>query len=302
MYKLFRTFKAANANSYSAYFTFGVLLSGTALALPSNPNGPTSNAPFHDCLESGKDWATCRQIFSASSQELKRDTASTSPFHDCLDSGKGWEQCHTALQTRTISPETNDLVVVERGINFEGVISSLGINDIGGTEQCYSVNNLGGTGWLTNTAVGSLKAEACKFAVDQALSAGGLGKFSKSSQQGYYQGNAGPIISNSVKFYLSTIFQGDTGTLPVNLRQLGQDLCVKGVDHLISDPGCTAARKSGKKTEHTSVNGGAFNWALNGATAAFDNSGLCTNCIFSMVMEAANMVDKDGTTTTPIDS
>ncbi|TGO44040.1 hypothetical protein BCON_0632g00020 [Botryotinia convoluta] len=267
----------------TTYFTFAALLTSTALALPSNPSVPTSDSPFHDCLDSGKDWATCHQPSSAFAQELKRDTPSTSPFHDCLDSGKGWEQCHLAIQSRATSLETRGLVVVERGIDFEGVISSLGINNIGGTEQCYST-------------------EACSYAVDQALKAGGLGKFTKSGQQGFYRGNAGPIVTNSVKFFLSTMFQGDTGDLPVDLHRFGQDLCTKGVDHLISDPGCTAARKSGGRTEHTSVNGGAFNWAPNGATAIFDNSGLCTNCIFSMVMEAANKVDKDGTTAVDIDS
>jgi hypothetical protein len=54
--------------------------------------------------------------------------------------------------------------------------------------------------------------------------------------------------------------------------------------------------------EHTSVNGGEFNWVRDGAQALFDNTGLCTNCLFSMVMEAANNVDKDGKTSTPIDS
>jgi hypothetical protein len=76
----------------------------------------------------------------------------------------------------------------------------------------------------------------------------------------------------------------------------------KAVDHLTGDKGCTAARKSGVITEHTTVNGGEFNWALDGATAIFDNAGICTNCILSMFMEAANMVDKDGNTATPIDN
>lgn len=43
-------------------------------------------------------------------------------------------------------------------------------------------------------------------------------------------------------------------------------------------------------------------WGENIAT--FDNTGLCTNCILSLqlVTEAANEVDKDSETATPIDS
>jgi hypothetical protein len=169
------------------------------------------------------------------------------------------------------------------------------------------VNKLGGTGWLTNTAVSGLKAQACSFAVDQALNSGGVGKFATTAA-GFYMGGDGPIIVNGVRFFLSTIFQGDAGVLkdasgnPIDLHKLRKDLCQKGVDHLTGDSVCTAARKSGGKMEHTSVNGGEFNWALNGATALFDNAGLCTNCILNMFMEAANKVDKDGNTATPIDS
>ncbi|KAF4635744.1 hypothetical protein G7Y89_g2345 [Cudoniella acicularis] len=291
----------------STIFAIGALLSltnGRAFALPDTSSGTTSSTPFHDCLDSGKDWAECHLAISALT---KRDTISSTPFHDCLDAGKSWGDCHLAVNTNH-DLKTRDLIVAgKRGINFEGGVSSTNVNNIGGTEQCYSVNNLGGTGWLTNTAVEALKAEACSFAVDQALKAGGLGKFT-TSKSGFYQGNGGPIVKSGVKFFLSTIFQGDSANIAdlagkiVDLHALGNDLCQKGIDHLTGDKGCTAPRRAAGRVEHTSVNGGEFNWALNGATALFDNAGLCTNCILSMVMEAANMVDKDGKTATPIDS
>jgi len=68
----------------------------------------------------------------------------------------------------------------------------------------------------------------------------------------------------------------------------------------------TAARKAGKSVEHTSVNGGEFNYAMDSNKKAvepkFDGTGICTNCILSMFMEAANYVDKDGSTVTPTDT
>ena len=118
------------------------------------------------------------------------------------------------------------------------------------------------------------------------------------------QANGGPVAIDSIKFFLSTIFEGDFTDLPasVDLHQFGIDLCNKGVAHLTGDPGCTAARKAGGLTEHTSVNGGAFNYVSDGANAIFNSAGICTNCLFNMVLEASNMVDKDGSTATPIDA
>jgi len=159
---------------------------------------------------------------------------------------------------------------------------------------------------LTNTAVKGLEQSACSYAVSQALAAAGggspQGKYI-TSQQGYYMGGAGPIVKDGVNFFLRTLFQNDYASLKVpSLQDLGTDLCVKGIEHMTGDPGCAAARKSGGKTEHTSVNGGEFHYGENGAAPTFDNGGICLNCIFSMIMEAANNVDKDGSTSTPIDS
>lgn len=277
---------------------------GTTYALPTDSQVATSSSPFHDCLDTGKSWGDCSLAASPFARDLKRDIATSgSPFHDCLDTGKSFGECTLAVQ----SYSTRDITVVERGLpfQFDGVINDLGVNNIGGTSQCYSVNKLGGTGWLDNTAVKNLKTSACSFAINQALTSTGIGKFTKTGLSGFYQGNGGPIVDGGVKFFLSTLFQGDYSNLPVGpggLQQFGEDLCSQGIDHLLGDPHCTSARKSGGNTEHTSVNGGAFNWALNGAQAVIDQTGICTNCILTMVMEAANKVDKDGTTSVPIDS
>lgn len=87
----------------------------------------------------------------------------------------------------------------------------------------------------------------------------------------------------------------------IDVKQLAIDLCVKGVDHLTGDKGCTAPRRAAGRVAHTSVNGGEFDWALNGEAPTYDNMGVCTNCMLTMVMEAANMVNKDGKTAVPID-
>jgi hypothetical protein len=116
-------------------------------------------------------------------------------------------------------------MVAERslGITFEGVVSSLGPDKIGGTEQCYSVNHLGGTGWLTNTAVSAVKAEAYSFAIDNAADSGGVGKF-VTTAAGFYMGGGGPVVAPVVHFFLSTLFQGAAGAItdasgnPVDLR------------------------------------------------------------------------------------
>jgi hypothetical protein len=242
--------------------------------------------------------------------DIKRDaTTSSSPFHDCLGAGKSWADCRLAVQTSFIvSRSEAEGNLEERTIaaTILGTMADLG-QTLGQAETCYSVNKLGGTGWLTNTAVNSLAQTGCTAAVNQALTAvasnaPALGKYTKTGLQGYYMGSLGPIVTPSVQFFLSTLFQGDYADLPVDLHQLGNDLCTKGVAHLTSDPGCTAPRRAGGRVEHTSVNGGEFSYAANGAAATFDNTGTCINCIFSMVLEAANMVDKDGSTPTPIDS
>lgn len=297
---------------------FGFLMSAAVkdvFALPAdNPvNTLVSTSPFHDCLSSGSSFNDCRQAARVQRSELKRDTiSSSSPFHDCISSeGTTWADCTlkaglTPRAMDSISADASDLAtrdseVTERGLpfTFKGVVDVLG-QKLGGSEQCYSTNNLGGTGWLTNKAVNGLKMEACTFAVNQAIQAG-TGKFS-ATKPGFYQGGGGPIASPKVKFFMSVLLTGAqfSGVPNLDIKQLGIDLCAKGVDHLTGDSGCTAARKAGLITSHTSVNGGEFDWAPEGATPEYNNMGICTNCILTMIMEAANMVNKDGVTAIPI--
>lgn len=152
----------------------------------------------------------------------------------------------------------------------------------------------------TNTAVKDLKTQACTFAVNQAITAG-TGKFT-TTKSGFYQGGFGPISTPKVKYFMSVLLlSAELANVNVDVKQLAIDLCTKGVDHLVSDKGCTAQRKALGIVEHTSVNGGEYDWALNGQQPQYDNTGVCENCVMTMVMEAANMVDKDGKTATPID-
>jgi hypothetical protein len=298
-------------NTYSdsilATSAFITCASAVVITPRADSNDATSDSPFHDCLDSGKNWSDCRLAVNAHF-DLKRDTTNSSrPFHDCLDNGGSWADCRLAVQANTVDSRSE---VKERSIipKILGTIIEIG-QTLGQSEKCYSVNSLGSTDWLTNTAVNGLSNQACTFAVNQAISqlatyAPALGTYTETGLQGYYQANGGPVVTDSVKFFLSTIFEGNFTDLPsnVDLHQFGIDLCNKGVSHLTGDPGCTAARKSAGKTEHISVNGGEFNYASDGANAIFNNAGICINCLFSMVLEASNMVDKDGSTATPIDS
>ena len=285
--------------------------------IPRADVGNTStSSPFHDCLDSGRSWSDCRLAISTAYSDKKRDIAtSTNLLYDCPNAGNNRVDCLDAVRVRSTIPGSE----VEGNLDEQGFDTTVPAilttradladfeKTLGRAEKCYSVNKLGGTGWLTNTAVKGLAPTACAFAVSQALTANTanappLGKYTRTGLSGYYMGGFGPIATPTVKFFLSVLFQGDYADLPVDLHQLGNDLCTQGVANLTSDPGCTAARKSGGRTEHTSVNGGEFHYAQNGSVAQFDNAGSCINCYFSMVLEAANAVDKDGSTTTPIDS
>jgi hypothetical protein len=251
--------------------------SGKAFALPTNSqlnNAPTSSSPFHDCMGSkNASWAGCRTAAGL--------TAPLTGAKPMLSRG---------LETRGQLP-----------FNFNGIFSDLG-QQLGGSEQCYSVNSLGGTGWLTTTTVARAKTEACTAAVNKAITTG-QGYFNK-PYQGYYQGNFGPVLTSKVGLYLSVILTGaELAGLDLDITQLAMDLCEKGIDHLTGDKGCTAPRKAGIIVEHTSVNGGVFDWALDGQTPQFDNTGVnCENCVMSMVMEASSYVDKDGKTAVPEDT
>ncbi|RDL37698.1 uncharacterized protein BP5553_05131 [Venustampulla echinocandica] len=303
-------------------FALGFMMSytcGTAFALPSDlPNTSVSTSPFHDCVSSGKGFNECR----AQSRGFKRDApTSTSPFHDCMDKPDATlAKCTTSAGLVPRSAdfrskaeadgdlETRDLVLTERklDINFKGFIDDLG-HKLGGSEQCYSVNNLGRTSWLTNTAVSALKGEACTFAVNQALAAtgNGIGKYTD-TKSGFYMGNFGPVVSPKVKFFMTVLLTGADLAGIKDVKEFAIDLCTKGVDRLTGDPGCVSERKVGKKVSHMSVNGGEFDWALvtgdkPNNKPEYDNAGVCTNCIMTLVMEAANKVNKDGKTPVPID-
>ncbi|KAF4635117.1 hypothetical protein G7Y89_g2984 [Cudoniella acicularis] len=274
--------------------------------MPSDSN-ITSGTLFHDCLDSGKTWEQCRlSVAHLSQPPTKRvDNPSSSPFHDCLDSGKSWEQCRLVVQPYHASLARGVEVIDTKALTvreplFDDVINAVG-KSWKGKETCYSVNNLGQTAWLTNTVVEGLKSPACGAAVNAALAAGGtgVGKY-VTKANGWKQGKLGPVGVVGVNFLLSVALKGDLNSFGVDVSNLGNTLCGIGVDHLTGDQECIAARKSFmKKTEHMSVNGGEFNVAPSGEEPSIDNSGLCTNCILSMVLEAANAIDKDGTNVIP---
>lgn len=135
-------------------------LSGHVLAFPTEMqirDDFESTSPFHDCLDTGKTFNECRYAarMQTQGQELKRsEQLSTSPFHDCMDGGSTWSQCIAAARLTGNSNEVE--AVSSRGLEvrngiFQGAIDDLG-QSLGGSEQCYSANNLKGTGWLVSFA------------------------------------------------------------------------------------------------------------------------------------------------------
>lgn len=245
-----------------------------------------------------RSWAECRQLALVDNSGSKRDVTSTSPFHDCMDTGKSWTECRNiAIPNAARDLQLPSSGIQTRGVGgaiFSGFVEELG-KKFGGTEKCYSVNNLGATGWITNTVVLSMKQQACATAINQALEAGskGIGKYA-AKRRGFHQAALGPVVQDGIKFFLSTYFQNSFEDNTFDVRAAGIDLCMKGIDHLTGDPGCTAPRKAAGKVAHTSVNGGEFNWSFD-REPIFDNAGVCTNCVLSMVMEAADTYNKDGT-------
>ncbi|OCK73028.1 hypothetical protein K432DRAFT_399145 [Lepidopterella palustris CBS 459.81] len=255
--------------------TFALIILGVhslgSLALPVAESNDTPFTPFHDCLDSGKTFDKCRQAVAIT----KRDGGDTdyNPFHDCLNSGKNFNECRKALGLTTRS----DATLVERG--FDGIIADFGRN-WGGQSTCHHDNK---GHWLTNTAVRKTATEACGKALKQAVN-GGMGKFTK-KMGGFYDGNGGPIVKPGVKFLLSTYVQQQTG-IDFNLDTLGKDLCTKGIDHLAGDSGCITKKKVGVITEHTAVNGGIFDWTIDGKAPAYRSDRTCSNCILSIAFES----------------
>ncbi|PMD54406.1 uncharacterized protein K444DRAFT_699188 [Hyaloscypha bicolor E] len=235
-------------------------------------------------------------------------SSSSSPFHDCMESENAiWTDCRAAAGLTAQS--TGSSTVVVGGLNTRallpfhsiGTIIDLG-QKLGGSEQCYSVNDLGATGWLTTTAVAGLKTKICTAAVNGAI-ASGRGCYNE-PHGGFTQQGAGPVATSKVNLYLDILLTGAQALDPtIDITQLAIDLCEKGIDHLTGDKGCTAQRKAGVIVSHNSVNGGAIDWAPNGQTPQFDNTGVnCGNCFMNMIMEASSIVDKDGKTGIPEDA
>lgn len=104
----------------------------TAFAFPSDlPSTAVSTSPFHDCLDSGKEFNECR----AHSRGLKRDVQiSPSPFHDCMSQPDATlANCTTeaglVARSDDSSSETNfEVSLNERGIpfNFKGFMDDMG--------------------------------------------------------------------------------------------------------------------------------------------------------------------------------
>ncbi|KAH0562954.1 hypothetical protein GP486_002487 [Trichoglossum hirsutum] len=232
--------------------------------------------PFHDCLDSGKTFDECRLAVSIT----KRDDVDFNPFHDCLDSGKTFDECRLAVSItkREQSLATrSDVTLVGRG--WDGLIADFGRN-WGAQSKCYTADK---GHWLTNTAVRKLSTEACTGVMKQAATAG-IGLFTK-KLTGFYDARGGPIVKPGVKFLLSASFRKQTG-IDFNLDTLGKDLCIKAIDHLMSDPGCTTPKKVGVITSHTAVNGGLFDWTFDGKPPNVGSNGVCSNCILSLILES----------------
>lgn len=143
----------------------------------------------------------------------------------------------------------------------------------------------------------------CRAAAVNGVIASRRGYYNR-PQGGFTQQGAGPVATSKVNLYLGIFLAGAQALDPtIDITQLAIDLCEKGIGHLTGDKGCTAQRKAGVIVSHNSVNSGAINWAPNGQTPQFDNTGVnCGNCFMNMIMEASSIVDKDGKTGIPEDA
>ncbi|KAH0541715.1 hypothetical protein FGG08_003807 [Glutinoglossum americanum] len=225
----------------------------------------TDFTPFHDCLDSGKSFDECRLAVPVT----KRDGGDSdfTLFGDCLDSGKSFDECRKAQGLMARS----DAMLAERDLD---TLAEYG-RTWGGRSICYLSNH---HHWLTNTAV-KIAAKAC----EEALKKTTVGIFTK-TMSGFFDALAGPVVKPKVKFILSTYVQQKTG-VDFNPDTVGRDLCVKGVEHLVSDKGCNTAKKVAGITHHTAANGGIFDWTIDGKAPAYGSDGVCSNCILSMVLE-----------------
>jgi hypothetical protein len=184
-------------------------ISGRAFALPMN-------APLNNVLSS-----------------------SSSPFHDCMESENAtWTDCRAAAGL--MAQSTGSRPVAVGGLNTRALLPFHSIRIIidlgqrlGGSEQCYSVNGLGATGWLTTTVVAGLKNEICTAAVNGAI-ASGRGYYNR-PQGGFTQQGAGPVATPKVNLYLDILTGAQALDPTIDIAQLAIDLCEKGIDHLTGD-------------------------------------------------------------------
>jgi hypothetical protein len=190
-------------------------ISGRAFALPTN-------APLNNVLSS-----------------------SSSTFHDRMESENAtWTDCRAAIDLTAQSTGSRPMAV--GGLNTRALLPfhSIGtIIDLGqkldGSEQYYSVNHPGATGWLITTAVAGLKNEICTAAVNGAITSG-RGYYNR-PHGGFTQQGAGPVATTStVNLYLDILLTGAQALDPtIDITQLAIDLCEKGIDHLTGDKGYT---------------------------------------------------------------
>ena len=108
------------------------------------------------------------------------------------------------------------------------------------------------------------------------------------------------MATSKVNLYLGIFLTGAQALDPtIDITQLAIDLCEKGIGHLTGDKGCTAQRKAGVIVSHNS----AIDWAPNGQTPQFDDTGVnCGNCSMNMITEAFSIVDEDGKDGIPEDA
>ncbi|KAH0555922.1 hypothetical protein GP486_006135 [Trichoglossum hirsutum] len=243
-----------------------------AVAVGKRDGNNVDAEPFRDCLDSGKTLDACRLAVPNARRDGPNDVAVT-PFQDCLTSGKSFDECR--LSQGLVS--RSDVTLVERG--WDGIVTELGRN-WGGQSKCYTADK---GHWLTNTAVRNVAKEACTQALKQ-LTEAGVAIFTKKIT-GFYDGLLGPVVKPGVKLFFSTYVQKRTG-IDFKLDTLGEDLCEKGIKHLADDDGCNTPKKVGVIVSHRAVNGGLFDWTIDGKPPVYGPTGVCSNCILSMVVEA----------------
>jgi len=201
--------------------------------------------------------------------------------------GGSWSSCHSSLPGYITASSQTFLDRRDESTSLN-VFSYLG-NDkalYNGTSKCYHDDSaIGKSGWLSNTIVRSRAAEACTGALKAAAQTQTFGSWEK-KLDGFFDMAVGPFVKSGIKMMVSVKLKRDAN---IDINHLGHDLCVKGIEHLTSDKGCTTPRKAGIITAHTSVNGGLLQWA-HGERPVLAENGACTNCFIDLFLEAINKV------------